>query len=452
MPKKCAFVDEEGVRCGITPTYNNRGETKRLYCLEHKKEEMVNIKSKTCLECNKQSAFNKEGETRGIYCLEHKKEGMINVVSITCLDCKKQPVFNKEGETKPLYCSKHKKEGMINVKDKPCLECKKQPAFNIEGNTKPLYCSVHKKEGMVNVVTKKCINCKKQALYNNEGNTKGLYCLEHKKEGMINVKSKTCLECNKIPSFNKESEKNGLYCLEHKKEGMINVRNKTCLECKKIPSFNKEGEANGIYCSKHKKDGMLDVISKTCKNEWCNTNVKNKYDGYCLNCFIHAHPDKPVSRNYKTKERCVVEYITSHFPDLSWVADKTITDGCSLRRPDLMLDLGYQVVIVEVDENQHIQYDCSCENKRVMQLSQDVSHRPLIMVRFNPDEYTGENGESVTSCWGVNKLGLCVVKKSKEKEWESRLERLREQVEYWTNSENATEKTVEIVELFYDCD
>lgn len=44
------------------------------------------------------------------------------------------------------------------------------------------------------------------------------------------------------------------------------------------------------------------------------------------------------------------------------------------------------------------------------------------------------------------------VKKSKKKEWDARLERLREQVEYWTNPDNATEKTVEIVELFYDCD
>jgi hypothetical protein len=51
----------------------------------------------------------------------------------------------------------------------------------------------------------------------------------------------------------------------------------------------------------------------------------------------------------------------------------------------------------------------------------------------------------------VNGKGICVVKKSKEKEWDARLERLREQVEYWTKPENATEKTVEIVELFYDC-
>jgi hypothetical protein len=163
-------------------------------------------------------------------------------------------------------------------------------------------------------------------------------------------------------------------------------------------------------------------------------------------------PDKHVSHNYKTKERCVVEYITSHFPDFSWVADKVITDGCSRRRPDLLLDLGNQIIIVEVDENQHINYDCSCEHKRIMELSQDVGHKPIVFIRFNPDEYTDANGQDITSCWGVNGKGICVVKKSKEKEWESRLERLREQVEYWTNPENATEKTVEIVELFYDCD
>ena len=50
---------------------------------------------------------------------------------------------------------------------------------------------------------------------------------------------------------------------------------------------------------------------------------------------------------------------------------------------------------------------------RIMELSQDVGHKPIIFIRFNPDEYTDENGDCVTSCWGVNKLGLCVVKKSK---------------------------------------
>ena len=57
-----------------------------------------------------------------------------------------------------------------------------------------------------------------------------------------------------------------------------------------------------------------------------------------------------------------------------------------------------------------------------MELSQDVGHKPIVFIRFNPDEHTDENGESVTSCWGVNGKGICVVKKSKEKEWAEKLE------------------------------
>lgn len=56
-------------------------------------------------------------------------------------------------------------------------------------------------------------------------------------------------------------------------------------------------------------------------------------------------------------------------------------------------------MIVEVDENQHETYDCTCENKRVMALFQDLGSRPLVMIRFNPDEYTTMNGRDVKSCF-----------------------------------------------------
>ena len=46
-----------------------------------------------------------------------------------------------------------------------------------------------------------------------------------------------------------------------------------------------------------------------------------------------------------------------------------------------------QIIIIEVNENQHIAYDCSCENKRIMKLSQDVGHKPIVFIRFNPDDY-----------------------------------------------------------------
>ena len=137
-----------------------------------------------------------------------------------------------------------------------------------------------------------------------------------------------------------------------------------------------------MYCSQHKLEGMVDVKNKTCKTYLCPIHVNEKYDGYCLRCYIHLYPDKPVSRNYKTKEYAVVEYVKTKFPSLNWIADKIISGGCSKKRPDLILDLFYQIVIIEVDENQHTDYDCSCENKRVMELSQDLGHRPIIFIRF----------------------------------------------------------------------
>ena len=375
--------------------------------------------------------------------------------------CPKYPIYNYEGEIKLLYCNLHKEDTMVNVKDKPCIYsgCKIRPTYNYEGKTNALYCSSHRLENMIDVKNRKCIHdgCITIASCNYHGEKKGLYCKKHKLQGMSDIINKLCIypDCRTRPTYNYKSETKPILCCIHKHDDMINVKSKRCIHegCTIIPNYNYANEKTALYCYSHKLPNMKDIKNKTCRNEWCNTyTFVEKYDGYCVHCFIHMFPDKPVSRNYKTKERCVVESITSHFPDFSWVADKTITDGCSRRRPDLILDLGYQVVIVEVDENQHVDYDCSCENKRIMELSQDVSHRPLIIIRFNPDEYTDANGDDVTSCWGMNKLGLCVVKKSKEKEWESRLERLREQVEYWTNPENATEKTVEIVELFYDCD
>jgi hypothetical protein len=109
---------------------------------------------------------------------------------------------------------------------------------------------------------------------------------------------------------------------------------------------------------------MINVIHPTCKSVWCNIQIRNKYDGYCLFCYINLFPDKPVSHNYKTKEFAVVDFVKNKFPEITWISDKTVKDGCSRKRPDLLLDLGYQVLIVEIDENQHRDYDCSCENKR----------------------------------------------------------------------------------------
>ena len=182
---------------------------------------------------------------------------------------------------------------------------------------------------------------------------------------------------------------------------MIDIKHPKCIVCKlKIPNFNLLGEKTATH-SKCKLENMIDIKSRKCKSEWCDTQPSNKkYKGYCLFCFMNLFPKK-VSRNYKTKEIAIGDYIKTEFPDIDWICDKQINNGCSKKRPDLLLDLGYQVLIIEIDENQHNNYDCSCENKRLMELSQDLNHRPIIFIRFNPDNYL-DNNKNITSCWNIN--------------------------------------------------
>ena len=371
--------------------------------------------------------------------------------------CKTIPTYNVEGETKALYCSAHKLKGMVDVKHKTCKSdgCKTRPTYNVEWKTKALYCSTHRLDGMIDVknITCKSEGCKTIPAYNIEGETKALYCLSHRLDGMIDVKNKTCKSegCKIQPNYNVEGETKALYCSIHRLNGMVDVKHKTCKSegCKTRPNYNVEGETKALYCSTHRLDGMVDVKHKTCKSEWCLTRVSTKYDGHCLFCYMNLFPDKPVSRNYKTKEYSVVEYIKTKFPNLNWIADKIILGGCSKRRPDLLLDLFYQIIIIEVDENQHTDYDCSCQNKRIMELSQDLGHRPIVFIRFNPDDYK-KDGINITSCWGKNNKGICIVKKSKKDEWMQRLHTLEEHINYWINSENTTNKTIETIQLFYD--
>ena len=339
---------------------------------------------------------------------------------------------------------------------KYCLECKKFASYNMEGE-QPKYCNTHKTDIMINVVNKRCFEngCNSiSPVFNVEGQTKGLYCGTHKHNGMIDVISKRCNKdgCNSIsPVFNVEGQTKGLYCGTHKHNGMVDVMNKRCNKdgCNSIsPKFNVEGQKKGIYCGTHKLTGMVDVLNKRCKTHLCYTQIRNnKYKGYCLRCFMHTFPNEPVSRNYKTKEQSVVDNVKIKFPDISWVCDKTVSGGCSKKRPDLFADMGTHVLMGEVDENQHTNYDCSCDNRRTMELSQDVGHRPIVFIRFNPDSYIDVNGNKITSCWGLGGNGIMTVKKCKIVEWAERINALNNQIQYWID--NTPDKMIETVQLYY---
>jgi hypothetical protein len=316
------------------------------------------------------------------------------------------------------------------------------------------------------------------------------YCLE--KRGEKNTKFQ-CNHCNKIFSQNVNLQKHLKKCFtkdsdiidEQKKEIIFlkkqnetlkleneNLKLKMSYEIEicnlKLKLSNtKNGncehgkrknickECNGSSICEHEKLKSLCKEcggSELCRTPLCEVRKNKKYDGFCFRCFIYNNPNVEISRNYKTKERSVIDYIFSIFPidKYTWVHDKKVVDGCSSKRPDLLLDLGYMIIIIEIDENQHQFYDSSCESNRIMTISKDLQYRPIIMIRFNPDDYKSENGKKISSPWTTNKLGICVINKDLEFEWNKRLKILSNTIEYYLDPINKIDKTIEIKNLFFN--
>ena len=443
--------------CDIPPMYNNKGEKKGRLCGKHKTEHMVNVYKKVCKEegCEITAGFNKPGEKMGKYCSKHKKVGMVDIDKISCEhnECSISPCYNYKGETCGKYCKKHKLDGMIDVEHSCCKEdgCSVRSSYGMP-DTKGEYCFTHKKKGMINLIKRECEEpeCKSTPNFNTDGETIGRYCAKHKKTDMIDVRHKICDHsgCKLQPGYIDIKTKKK-YCSTHKTlDSITKIRRCESDGCNIIPTFAKCGDISAVRCATHKRADDVDIKHKSCKTHLCSIRGIDKYDGLCLRCFVNNNPDKPNARNYKTKESAVSTFIKKIFPNVSFTSDKKITDGCSKRRPDDIVDFGTHCIIIETDENKHNSYERSCENMRIMEISRDLGHRPTVFLRFNPDAYIDDKGSKITSCWGLDARGMAVVKKNKQDEWKKRLSVLETHLKYWID--NIPEKTVEIIQLFYD--
>lgn len=338
--------------------------------------------------------------------------------------CKKTAFYNYEGRT-AMMCEYHKYDNMIFIQKQKCThaKCHRIARFNIPNEKYAIYCIDHKLPDMIDL---------ENALYGYDN-----------KQGFIDKMNKMIYESNQ-PILLVKDKKRVLECKIDKKRP-LEIKNTFCKDgCDNIPKFNAPHKVVGMYCDEHKKMFMINVVDRPCRTPYCTTRALQKYDEHCLFCYVHLFPYSPLTRNYKTKEASVVEFVKTTFPQYTWITDKRVQDGCSRRRPDLLLDLGDQVLIIEVDENKHADYDCSCENKRVMELSQDVGHRPIVFIRFNPDSYI-QDEMKISSCWCLNDDGLCILKDKTA--WKRRLDALKQQMEYWI--QERTPKTIEVVQLFY---
>lgn len=180
-----------------------------------------------------------------------------------------------------------------------------------------------------------------------------------------------------------------------------------------------------------------------CRGEGCNTHMNPRYGSYCAFCFHHLFPNHELSKNFKTKEKSVGEFIAKLYEHFEITFDKCISHGSSKRRPDILFHMENYVIIIEIDENQHKSYDTACERSRDCEIYNDL-RKKVVFIRFNPDCYT-INGERVSSCWKPTPSGVKLIDKD---QWNQRLKRLEKSIDFWMTYEPAKEITYKY--LFFD--
>ena len=194
--------------------------------------------------------------------------------------------------------------------------------------------------------------------------------------------------------------------------GMINIKDKKCIGCNiKIPSYNYKQEKKAIYCWDCKLKNMINVKDKKCIS--CNFTIANsQYKPLCTTCYRFNNPNSDFTRNYKVKENTIMKFVKYKYTNC--IMDSTISGGCSRRRPDGLIEYDLFSIIIEIDENCHKNYEDICENKRLMEIYQDLDFKPLRVIRFNPDAHKDINGKRVDSIFSLDSNNKLKVKTKKE--------------------------------------
>jgi hypothetical protein len=346
VSKRCAHPN-----CKTIPNYGLEGK-KASHCKTHAPVDYVNVKNKRCVHPN----------------------------------CKTIPNYGLEGK-KASHCKTHAPVDYVNVKNKHCVHpnCKTRPNYGLEGK-KASHCKTHAPVNYVNVNARQCVhpNCKKQPNYGLEGK-KTTHCKTHAPVDYVNVNAKHCARpnCKTRPSYGRLFRLK-THCAKHKTPNMyINNRPKCGHEdCKERPFY---GTTFPERCEGHKIDTDTNLVEKKCNG--CEHDCFLT-DGLCHICKYGTKPVK-LRKELRLKQLLDANELTyeSH--------DKIFAGSCHKYRPDFIFMTLTHVIILEVDENQHVNY--KCDQARTVNLAQDFGGMPVVFIRYNPDVYTDHLGERIRS-------------------------------------------------------
>lgn len=367
-----------------------------IYCGTHAPPEYSDVVSKLCAEdgCNIRPHYGPLGGSP-MYCRTHADPSHIDLTNRMCAypGCvKTQPTYGRPGG-KGVYCRTHAPDDYIMVKTvRRCIypNCELHPIFGPRGG-KPETCKTHIKKGYINVISKTCANvaCDTRPTYGLV-QRKPVYCQNHTplNAGYRDVMNKMCngTGCTSRAYYGKLFQPK-IHCRDHKTVDEYTNNNPKCKKCKKERPLYTDQENNfPLRCDACKLDADVNVVERKCDTCKLPSFIRSDFQD-CEDCYAWWTVKPQKSKEVMVKailDTANVEY-TSH--------DKIPKDSCFRYRPDFMIDCGTHVLIVEVDEDQHRGYDCTCEQARMINLFQDQGGMHTIFIRFNPDTYTDSHGE-----------------------------------------------------------
>ncbi len=427
-------------------------------------------------KCSQLRTFGLPNDAIVRWCNRHRQPGAIDLINKKCeYGCGRHSVFGLESEQKARWCALHgRPRGAIDIISRRCEMpgCGIHPSYGIEAEGITRWCKMHgAPHGAIHIGSRQCEEpgCRIQPVYGIEAEGTARWCAAHgERHDAVDIVSRRCEEpgCRIRPNYGFEAEGAARWCAAHgERHGAVDIVTRRCEEtdCRIKPSYGFEVEGTARWCAAHgKKHSAVNVVDKMCEN--CGiTSANPKYSDMCFPCFCFKHPDHELVRNFKNKELAVKEFLQASFGHrLDIVHDRSplatlfaVEEGqasvecrSTRRRPDFMFDLGAWVVIVEVDEHQHKSNAPECEERRMTEIFSVVG-RPVVFIRFNPDDYLDADGNTVESPWKTNPINhRTEVPARCTDAWERRLARLRDSVEF--NVATPPTKDITVDTLFYD--
>jgi hypothetical protein len=163
------------------------------------------------------------------------------------------------------------------------------------------------------------------------------------------------------------------------------------------------------------------------------------------------------------REHTTTDELKKHFPDYNWMFDKTFSHrtflvGVSTRfRPDARTTQGDRVIIIEIDEQSHRGYLCAKEREREESFVKQNRNKTVVMIRFNPDEYTDYKGVRHPSCFtrATKEREVPHVPPKRKADWDTRIRELVDTVRNVLDPKfplppKQPDRPLLICELFYD--